>query len=370
MALGNAPGMIYRLAFCVFCLPLALTGRPTAVFETSDIGRFWAAFDRLPDAQTLDDSIAILQRMYIDEATEPFKAFIRARAFTAGEYVRVIRTAPKFWASIRPVTERIAGRQAEIEALFDTMATILPGFRRPDVCFAIGCLRTGGTTSKSMILVGAEIAAADNTVDKSELNGWLRSILGQTGDIVAMVAHEAVHTNSGVSRSMNSSACSSTSGLACSTSPLGKAARISSPNASLASTSTPPCTPMVRRITTPSGARLPNRSRPTALPMGTGCMAGAERPDARRIWAIISAAASARHTMTKPRTRRAPSRPCCAGASTRRSTGTADTPISAVHRALDGNPRTCIREGTEALPPTCSRTAANVALARPRTHFG
>ena len=172
----------------------SLSAAVEARIETSDISRFWIAYDRLAGARTTDDSIAIVQGMYIDPATEQFQSFIKARAFTAGEYVRMIRSAPKFWASVRPLTERIDERIPEIEVVLDQLAHVIPNFKRPDVCFAIGCLRTGGTTSKNLVLVGTEIAAADDTVDKSELNGWLQSILGQTGDIVAMVAHEAVHT--------------------------------------------------------------------------------------------------------------------------------------------------------------------------------
>jgi hypothetical protein len=103
-------------------------------------------------------------------------------------------TFPAFWKSIRPLTQAIDQRRPEILAVFDTLSRVLPGFTAPDVCFAIGCLRTGGTTSNHMILIGAEIAAADPSVDKAGMNDWLQYVLGQSGDIVSMVAHEAVHT--------------------------------------------------------------------------------------------------------------------------------------------------------------------------------
>jgi hypothetical protein len=176
------------------CLPAVTTARPSARIETSDISRFWAAYDRLADARTYEDSVRIFQQGYLDPASEYFKRFIRIRDFTAKEYVKLIRQAPEFWASIRPLTERIADRKAEIQATLDSLARILPGFKQPDVCFAIGCLRTGGTTAKNLILIGAEIAAADETVEKSALNAWLQGVLGNTGDIVAMIAHEAIHT--------------------------------------------------------------------------------------------------------------------------------------------------------------------------------
>lgn len=162
--------------------------------STVDIDHFWAAYDRLKTANTRADSNQVMQEYYIDQATKGFRKFIRIRDFKASEYLALIRRYPDFWKSVRPLTEKIAGRTAEIEKVFDRFAQTIPGFKPPDVCFAIGCLRTGGTVAKGMVLIGAEIAAADESVDKSNLNPWLQNVLGQTGDIVAMVAHEAVHT--------------------------------------------------------------------------------------------------------------------------------------------------------------------------------
>lgn len=159
--------------------------------STQDINHFWEAYDSLSQSK---DSVATFQRLYINRATDGFKAFIKARDFTALEYVRLIKRYPKFWISIRKNTERIASRKDEIEAVFTKFKSIYPSFKTPKVCFAIGGLRTGGTTTKDLILIGSEIASADSTTDKSEFRGWLSYVLGNTGDIVSMVAHEAVHT--------------------------------------------------------------------------------------------------------------------------------------------------------------------------------
>ncbi|MCB0532810.1 MAG: hypothetical protein KDD14_11490 [Saprospiraceae bacterium] len=178
-----------------------LTVLPTTLFcqqaykiETADIDNFWRACDQLHTAATEADSIQIIQTEYIDKATPYFKEFLRIRKFTAPEYVKLLKRYPKYWQSIRPLTENIANRKPEIEQVFEKFRNGLPGFKQPNVCFAIGCLRTGGTVSKNLILIGSEIAAADATVQTSELSPWLQSIMGNTGDIVAMIAHETVHT--------------------------------------------------------------------------------------------------------------------------------------------------------------------------------
>jgi hypothetical protein len=186
-------------AFCLilYLIPITVIARHQPVIETSDITHFWAAYDKLPQAHSTEDSVRIIQEGYFDTATPYFNAFVKARHFTPEEYVALIRAYPAFWKSIRPLTEDIASREAEIVKVFDKLGETLPSFKRPDVCFAIGGLRTGGTTSKDLILIGAEIAAADTSVDKTGMNTWLQSVLGKTGDIVSMVAHEAVHTQQG-----------------------------------------------------------------------------------------------------------------------------------------------------------------------------
>ena len=178
----------------LICLPLLSIAQQKYEVTTFDIDNFWKAYDLLKKAKTKADSIKIIQEEYINQSTAYFKAFIKVRNFTAEEYVQKIGTSPKFWKSIRPLTENISNRKSELEIVFQSFEKELPNFKSPNVCFAIGCLRTGGTTSKNLILIGSEIAAADNSVNKSELNPWLNAVLGGTGDIVSMVAHEAVHT--------------------------------------------------------------------------------------------------------------------------------------------------------------------------------
>ena len=164
------------------------------VIETTDIDNFWIAFDNLKSASSKKDSIEILQTNYIDKSTEYFKEFIKIRNFTADEYVTLIGKYPKFWKSIRKETENVKNRKDEIEKVLDIYEKKLPNFKRPNVCFAIGCLRTGGTVSDDLILIGTEIAASTIETEKSELSPWLKTVIGTSGDIVSMVSHETIHT--------------------------------------------------------------------------------------------------------------------------------------------------------------------------------
>lgn len=187
--------MRYWLSAILLSLCFHAKSQEDYLIETSDITRFWQAFDLLAKADSHEDSIRVIQEHYIDKASKHFREFLKVRKFTAEEYVKKIELYPRFWKSVRPLAEGIARRKAEIDKVFEQLSEVIPNFRQPDVCFAIGTLRTGGTTSKNLLLIGADIAASDSTVEKSELSPWLKSVIGNTGDIVAMVAHETIHTH-------------------------------------------------------------------------------------------------------------------------------------------------------------------------------
>jgi hypothetical protein len=183
--------MKLTLVILLILFSTAVYSRQGTSISTQDITHFWEAYDGLA---TSKDSVGTFQRLYINRATDGFKEFIKARDFTALEYVQLIKRFPKFWISIRKNTERIASRKDEIEKVFQEFKVLYPKFKDTNVCFAIGGLRTGGTTKKDLILIGSEIASADSTTNTTEFKGWLRYVLGNTGDIVSMVAHEAAHT--------------------------------------------------------------------------------------------------------------------------------------------------------------------------------
>lgn len=160
---------------------------------TSDIDNFWTAFDSLAHAQ---DSVEIIQELYLDKASDGLIELLKIRSmFTASEYVKAIRNHPKFWQSVRKCTENIKNETEKINNAFDEIRKIYPDFNIPDVSFLITPVGMGGTSSEddSMLLIGAEIVAADSTVDVSEFKNVLKDILG-TIDVELYVIHEAIHT--------------------------------------------------------------------------------------------------------------------------------------------------------------------------------
>ncbi len=170
-----------------------LCGQVQTDILTSDIDNFWAAYDLLPTAETPEDSIRIFQTAYIDKASPGFVEFLKVRDFTAEEYTVLVGKYPKYWQSVRPNTLRVKTIRPQLEKIVEQYSAAFPGRETPKVCFAIGCLRTGGTVSNNYLLIGTEIAATDSTTYTAELNNWLKSVFNKEFDVTGMVAHEYVH---------------------------------------------------------------------------------------------------------------------------------------------------------------------------------
>lgn len=188
---------LYFLTF-VFCFPLfvhAQKNTPSLVF-TSDIDRFWTAYD---STQTTSDTLKqrqFIQRLYVDKGTDGLKAFMKARDYDAKLWAHLIGKYPKFWVSIRKNTLQVKSQARPIEASIERFRKLYPEMRPVRMYFTVGGLRSGGTTTGDMVLVGTEIATADQSTDASELNDWLKSVFKNQKEtnVVGLNVHEYVHT--------------------------------------------------------------------------------------------------------------------------------------------------------------------------------
>lgn len=151
--------------------------RPAEVVD-EDIGRFWEAFDAINATTDPAERVRLVQALYVDRGTPGLHALMTARRYTAQEYVDAIVRWPRFWASVRPLTAR---SRLAVGTLNDDVARfrhLYPELRPATITYAIGVLRTGGTTVGDKVLIGAELALGDESADVSELPEPLRSRLG------------------------------------------------------------------------------------------------------------------------------------------------------------------------------------------------
>ena len=122
------------------------------------------------------------------------KDFIIVRQHSAKRHLNNILKNPKFWTSVRPHTLQLKSYTPDIENLMTKFKILYSKFKEPDVFFTIGCLNSGGTTTRNKILIGSEIAAADSTVDATEVGSWLGGAFKHNTSVLSMVAHELGQT--------------------------------------------------------------------------------------------------------------------------------------------------------------------------------
>lgn len=178
------------LSSVILCLNGTARCQSKPVISTRDVENFWIAYDSLKYSF---DSVGTIQSLYINTGSRTLTKFLKQYGYSAKDYVAIIRAYPEYWESIRSATLGISRRKQEIESALGKISAICPGFKTPDAYFIIGCLKSGGTTRNNQIVIGSELAAANSVTVTHELPHWQRSVISHTGDIVAMVAHEAIH---------------------------------------------------------------------------------------------------------------------------------------------------------------------------------
>lgn len=169
----------------------------SAQVYTADIPRFYEAFDALAEASTHADSVATIQRLYLDRGSEGLRLFDKARDLDPERIVDLVARFPAFYASIRENALAIYRYSDRIAAVLAEVGTVLPGFETPAVTIAFGILNTGGTAVGGHVLLGAGLIAGDSTAVVHELPAYVRPLVTGSkglGDIATLAAHEAVHT--------------------------------------------------------------------------------------------------------------------------------------------------------------------------------
>lgn len=141
---------------------------PRQVFA-DDIARFWVAHDAIVEEPDPQRRLALINTLYIQPGSPGLHALMRARGYTAAQYVQAIDAWPRYWASVRPLTDRAAQASSSLQADLLTLKRLYPAMRPASITYAIGVLRSGGTTLEDKVLIGAELALGDDSVDVSEL---------------------------------------------------------------------------------------------------------------------------------------------------------------------------------------------------------
>lgn len=169
-----------------------VTDPARAVFVTSDIANFWAAYD---DGGS-NGVAGPFQSLYLNRASPGLASFIVARNLTAANLAAMIRALPRYFADIRPNTLRLAGDlslQNRMRDGYRRIKDLYPAAVFPPVTFLIGRFSTGGTTTGAGMLVGVEFFSLGPTTPLDELGDFQRNNVQPLDSLPIIVAHEHTH---------------------------------------------------------------------------------------------------------------------------------------------------------------------------------
>lgn len=174
------------------------TLRSQEIIVTSDIDHFWSAYDRITATDDSTVQYKVINE-FIEKGSAGLHGMMQARNYAAESYVDAINSYPKFWNSIRANTFRAKELALKIEMEIQKLKLLYPELKPATIYFTIGALRSNGTTIDGMVLIGSELAMADQTTDASEFPedfSFLKNYFATEPikNIVFLNVHEYIHT--------------------------------------------------------------------------------------------------------------------------------------------------------------------------------
>jgi hypothetical protein len=156
---------------------------------TEDLDRFWSALERAG----AEVNPAVIDELYLKPGTKGVKGFTRGRIKSAEHLASVIRMHARYYSSIQPSLDSIAGMKEEIRQSLVKLKELYPEAVFPTVYFVIGALSSGGTTSNDGLIIGAEMYGRTPDTPTGELNDWLVTVIKPVSEVPHIVAHELIH---------------------------------------------------------------------------------------------------------------------------------------------------------------------------------
>lgn len=184
---------------CFFGLISNTQGQNPNRIVTTDIDNFWKAYDQIKSIPDTNEHNELIHNLFLNKGTPGLKALMQVRDYTAKSYLEVIRQYPLFWQSVRKNTLKAPVFAAAINDGIAKLKNLYPELRPATIYFSIGALRTNGTTQKDQILIGSELALADETTNSTEFStnlGHLKPFFESNPikSIVFVNTHEFIHT--------------------------------------------------------------------------------------------------------------------------------------------------------------------------------
>ena len=148
-----------------------------AKFITSDIPRFWEAFDHMNNADNPFEE-------YLEGGSAGLKDFIPYRIESPENLRKVAREKKADYQSVRATTLKVPEITDQIRGYYQNFKMLYSDAVFPPTFFVIGAYNSGGTASKNGLIIGMEM--------KSDISR-----------VPVVVAHELIHFNQTYPREKN-----------------------------------------------------------------------------------------------------------------------------------------------------------------------
>lgn len=166
-------------------------------FESKDIDNFWSAYDKITETNDTIKQKQYLNELYLDKGTEGLKGIIEVRRYSEDEFLTAIKSYPEFWKSIKTNTLNTDTYQEDISEAIRKLKKAYPDLAPAKIYFTIGAFRTNGTINGKNVLIGSELALADENTITSELPEWRRPFYKEyrpLKNLPLLCTHEYIHT--------------------------------------------------------------------------------------------------------------------------------------------------------------------------------
>lgn len=178
--------------------PEGANSDPAAVtIYTSDIPRFWQAFDDAANAPSPQDAALVYGREYFAPGSDGLWGFVPQRLISPRRLVRVLTRDKAQYERVRPYTLTLEAAKPRIVADFATFKRFDPDAVFPNIYFVIGANNSGGTSVDRVgLIMGAEVLFRPARFDPALLPPSDPASQTKIFDaIVPLVVHENVHYN-------------------------------------------------------------------------------------------------------------------------------------------------------------------------------
>jgi len=170
------------------------TSEPDSIkIITTDVDNFWNTYDKLSLAQTLTDTIQVIQEYYLDKASNGLQEYIKASGSAASDFSNAIKNHKNYLLSIHPATTSIQNYKSRIVDAARKLKSMYPPASFPQICFVMGKFEVGGTQFPDLLYIGAELICASPASSLQEIKEDLRPMISQVDNIATVCIHEVIH---------------------------------------------------------------------------------------------------------------------------------------------------------------------------------